>query len=523
MGIFGKFFNQPNRGQSEQWNVKACHLADMGNYEEAAFCFDKAIELDPSNVGALFNKANVFHAIGRDEIAISCAQKAVALEPSHAGAWYVKACAEDNLKQFKDAAVSYENFLSKIGRSPYGSHYQSVNNTEFISYAQSRLNKIKIEMLVDEACQLSEINNYEEAIPLFQNAIELGSGDKSDAYLYILKGTCHISLSNIDGANECARLAHEIAPESKDVKQFVNRCRNAACLKDQKEKVVVAHDDEKIADPSGGNNLEISGVLQGHSGVVWSLTMSEDGRNLTSIDRNRTIYTWDIFERRNLKTVDWQGKSMFFDSLSGNMNFDNGMVFSLALSRDIKLLAGGYFDGQIRIWDVDSCRELSVLEGHSDTISSLLISPRNDRLISGSKDGTIRLWDLTNFKEIALRDPQTDVVLSFALTDSGMIATGGYDGTVRLWNLETGALLKLIKVSSNPIWSLALDSEGGILAAGSNDNSITLWNLPAEEKISILKSEVDWVTSLAISPDNALLVSGDNQGGISLWNIESAL
>jgi Flp pilus assembly protein TadD len=38
-----------NQGSAEMWNLKGATLRSMGRYDEALECFNKALELDPSD------------------------------------------------------------------------------------------------------------------------------------------------------------------------------------------------------------------------------------------------------------------------------------------------------------------------------------------------------------------------------------------------------------------------------------------------------------------------------------------
>lgn len=67
-------------------------------------------------------------------------------------------------------------------------------------------------------------------------------------------------------------------------------------------------------------------------------------------------------------------------------------IFSLALNPDGTVLAVGYQDGSIRLWNMDTGEQLTRLEGHADRVVSLAFSPDGTLLASGGVDGTVRLW-----------------------------------------------------------------------------------------------------------------------------------
>ena len=58
------------------------------------------------------------------------------------------------------------------------------------------------------------------------------------------------------------------------------------------------------------------------------------------------------------------------------------------------IYAVGYFDGSVRMWNLESGTCLFTLNGHKAAVSSLVFDISGTRLLSGSKDTDIILWDL---------------------------------------------------------------------------------------------------------------------------------
>ena len=160
----------------------------------------------------------------------------------------------------------------------------------------------------------------------------------------------------------------------------------------------------------------------------------------------------------------------------------SGSVYSVAFSPDGKVLASGS-GGTIKLWDVKSGALLKTLKGHSWSVYSVAFSPDGKVLASGSYDKTILLWDVESGALLQTLKGHSWGVLSVAFSPDGkVLASGSGDNTIKLWDVKSGALLKTLKGHSDDVLSVAFSPDGKILASGSNDETIKFWEdrLPLE-------------------------------------------
>lgn len=94
------------------WRDEVQVLANLGQWEGAIACLDKAIDLDPQCVTAWSDKARYLAALGRLEEAVDCYVQVLTLDPQMATAWFGKALAEEKLGRTRDAIQSYKLFIA---------------------------------------------------------------------------------------------------------------------------------------------------------------------------------------------------------------------------------------------------------------------------------------------------------------------------------------------------------------------------------------------------------------------------
>lgn len=194
-------------------------------------------------------------------------------------------------------------------------------------------------------------------------------------------------------------------------------------------------------------------------------------------------------------------------------------VLSLAFSRDTRTLAvgTGYIESRIHLWNLESGREISVLEGHSGWVSGLRFLSDGRTLLSTSQDETIRVWDLlTRTSTKVYRGHQKEIWSHALSSDETTLITGSKDGEVRVWDLRGEPLstpYHRVRPEVMP-WQWSIGEAGRDLWLLSTNQRVCRVHGPAFQ-------EVEWhpefgtnLMSMMVSPDASRIVVATRQGEV---------
>jgi len=218
------------------------------------------------------------------------------------------------------------------------------------------------------------------------------------------------------------------------------------------------------------------GSLTGHKGAILDLHWSRSSTHLFSASADTTLASWDLETGQRIRRH------------QGHEEIVNCMTAS---PRGEEVLVSGSDDGCVGIWDPRVKRAVDFIEtdfpitavavaeagneiytggidcavhaydirkkavaysmaGHTDTVTSLNISPDSQSLLSYSHDGTARTWDVRPFAPVdrsvrtfsgAPVGVERNLVRASWSAGGDRIGVGSGDGSVCVWESRTGKLI----------------------------------------------------------------------------------
>lgn len=194
-------------------------------------------------------------------------------------------------------------------------------------------------------------------------------------------------------------------------------------------------------------------------------------------------------------------------------------IRSVAFNPAGDLLAAGYDDHTVGLWQVNSYSPLTTLKGHSSSVRSVAFAPYSNLLATGSDDETVRLWqanDGTFIRELRLPGcPVESIAFS---PDGTKLLIGGWGGSLALCEVDH-EYVRITKTLICPfVHSVAFSPDGNLIAAGGYDGSVYLWQVSDASPLPSLSGFPTFILRVAFSPDSAYLAASSNTS-IQVWRM----
>lgn len=163
------------------------------------------------------------------------------------------------------------------------------------------------------------------------------------------------------------------------------------------------------------------------------------------------------------------------------------------------------------------------LEGHTELVTSLILSPNEAKLASASVDTYIKIWDLATGKCTSTLSGHTDKFHSLAWPPN-QIASGSSDGSLKIWNTITGECISTLKCHDRIIEEVAWSPDNARLAGASADSLITVWDPKTYQCIFTLNDDDSlawWHLALVWSQDGGRIARASMSGVIKTWDTDT--
>lgn len=256
--------------------------------------------------------------------------------------------------------------------------------------------------------------------------------------------------------------------------------------------------------PSKYEQSSIFGLVNSAScNVVWTAdshlgaSSRSTGTGKAYVGANEQVLCWDLKKGELLST--WRDRGC------------SAEVTAIAqCEAQPDLVAAGYADGSIRIWDALSSNVIISFNGHRSAVTRLVFDSDGSRLASGARDTNIILWNLlsetaeyrlqghkdqitglhflkTRTRSTERQSPHTDEGVDVTApedaveTEERYLLSTSKDALVKLWDLDTPHCIETNVAQSNgECWDLAISPDHQACITAGNDGELKVWYLDLE-------------------------------------------
>jgi WD40 repeat protein/tetratricopeptide (TPR) repeat protein/tRNA A-37 threonylcarbamoyl transferase component Bud32 len=254
-------------------------------------------------------------------------------------------------------------------------------------------------------------------------------------------------------------------------------------------------------------------TLRGHSGGVYGVVFSPDGKRLASASADNMkgtpgeVIIWDAATGKKLLT--FRGHS--------------APVQGLAYSPDGKRVASvsGFMKeqkpGEVKVWDAATGREFLTLKGHVNSIEAVAYSPDGRRLATGSRDRTVKVWDAATGRELRTLPAAHSVTCVLFSPDGKLLVSSGFGPGINVWEATTGRPQLTIPAHALTV-AFTPNGERLVSVARGARDPVRVWDVRTGEELLTLEHGPDiGYEALAVSRDGRRLARGYNDGITVVW------
>lgn len=225
---------------------------------------------------------------------------------------------------------------------------------------------------------------------------------------------------------------------------------------------------------------------------------------------NRTLPTYTLRSHHENDITTWALPKQAIARLG------RGYVQAVAHAPNKDILAVG---SRIGVWlyDTSTVTPSVLLETERGLIAAVAFSPNGDLLATSNWDGDIKVWDVQSLRCVSKMEQvekfNGGCQLTFSLDGQHLASySGSYRGSVYIWHVGTGQQVLKFPIEKKTRSGLGriqitFSPDSSLLAGVTRDDIISIWDIEAGERITCLNRQSDIVYDLIFSPCGQQLIS----------------
>ncbi|KAF8318125.1 WD40 repeat-like protein [Clavulina sp. PMI_390] len=290
-------------------------------------------------------------------------------------------------------------------------------------------------------------------------------------------------------------------------------------------------------DPSGQN---IAAVSSDRSLSLWkTYPPNNNYGHITALHKAPIIDLQWSLTSSNIYTVSADKSLSFTDVTTGERvrkirGAHSGMINSLdrVLAGGTELLASGGDDNYVRLWDAEGTKDAVAEWNVGAPVTSVCWSADGAQVYVGAVDNAIHVYDVRKQEEVITLRGHTDTPSSLSLSPSGThILSPSFSSTTIIWDIRPfspspdrvhrvlqGAPAGFENILVKGAWSR--EDGGKRVAVGGADRTVTIWDVDSGRVLYKLPGHKGTVTAVDFHPKEPIVLTGSTDSTMLLGELE---
>ncbi|GAQ86306.1 hypothetical protein KFL_002820010, partial [Klebsormidium nitens] len=267
--------------------------------------------------------------------------------------------------------------------------------------------------------------------------------------------------------------------------------------------------------------------LKGHTGEVYSVAWSPDGRKVATGSSDSTAIIWDAAVGEPLRKLEGHSNSVRAVAWSPDgrrrlrkLEGHKSRNSAVAWSPDGRAVATASEDATAAIWDAATGERLRNLEGHRNSVLAAAWSPDGRAVVTAGKQDTAVIWDAATGEQLRELECHWGFILAVAWSPNGRSVATASGYTAAICNAATGELVRQLEGHKDYVRAVAWSPDGRAVATSSDDKTAAIWDAATGERLRKLEGHSKPVLAVAWSPDGRALATASEDKMAAIWTIK---
>jgi WD40 repeat protein len=246
---------------------------------------------------------------------------------------------------------------------------------------------------------------------------------------------------------------------------------------------------------------------EGHVGPLYALSEANENNFIFSGGSDKVVAKWNLNE-------------LVPENFSIKLQHT---IYSIYYLKNKNQLWIGQAMGGIHVVDLESKKEIKLLQAHQKGVFDLIHNPGNNTIISSSADGTVAIWNADNFNLLAQFNLTKEKVRKCSVKNN-LLAVALGNGNITIFDLLSIKKLNSFAAHEFSANAVAFHPTLPLLISGGKDAHLNIWEIENSiKKIDSIPAHNFAIYDIAFHPNLPVFATASRDKSIKLWNAENGL